>query len=198
MKTLSRMMLVAAAALLGAAAPAGETVGVDGSRTEYETKIEPTVGGKPVKMVLTGAALRKKLVFSVYTIGSYVEAGSGVRSAEDLAAADCPKQLHLVMERDVEGKEMAEAVQKAIRNGRGNDAFPEELKALAETMKGLTLKKGDHVRLTNLPKKGVECDVAGKKQLLIENSDFSKAVWEIYLGKKNIDEDIKKALASRL
>jgi hypothetical protein len=192
------MLVAAAAALFGAVAFAGETVAVDGSRTTYETKIEPTVGGKAVKMDLTGAALRKQLVFKVYTIASYVEAGAGVRSAEDLAAADCPKQLHLVMERDVGGKEMAEAVQKAIRDGRGNDAFPEELKALNETMKALALKKGDHVLLTNVPKKGLECDVAGKKMILIENSDFSKAVWEIYLGKKNIDEDVKKALASRL
>src|SRR5207244_2262045 len=120
--------------------------------------------GKPVKMVLTGAALRKRVVFKVYTIGSYVEAGSGVRSAEALAGADVPKQLHLVMERDVDGKDLADAVEKAIHKSRGDDAFPDELKSLAETMKALELKKGDHVRLTNVPKKGIECDVAGKKQ----------------------------------
>ena len=54
------------------------------------------------------------------------------------------------------------------------------------------------MRLTNVPKKGIECDVAGKKQVVIENSDFSRAIWEIYLGKKNIDDDLKKALVSRL
>jgi hypothetical protein len=199
MTTLSRLMPVAAVAVLFATVSrAGETVSVDGSSTQYETRIEAGVGGKSVKMVLTGAALRKKLVFNVYTIGSYVEAGAGVRSAEDLIDADCPKQLHLVMERDVDGKEMAEAVRKAIHNSRGNDAFPDELKALGETMRALELKKGDHILLTNVPKKGIECDVAGKKQLKIENGDFSKAVWEIYLGKKCVDDDVKKALASRL
>ncbi len=199
MKTLSRLMLAAAAAVLcGVPARAGETVGVDGSDTTYETAIECTVAGKPVKMALTGAALRKRVVFKVYTVGSYVEAGAGVRSAEALAGADVPKQLHLVMQRDVDGKDMAEAVEKAIHNARGAGAFAEELKALSETMKALELKKGDHVRLTNVPNKGLECDVAGKKQLLIENGDFSRAVWEIYLGKKNIDDDIKKALVSRL
>ena len=197
MKTLSRLLLAALAVLLGTVALA-ETVSVDGTDTSYETKIEPTVGGKAVKMDLTGAALRKRLVFKVYTIGSYVEAGTGVRSAEDLAAADVPKQLHLVMERDVDGKEMADAVEKAIHNGRGDNAFPQELRSLTETMKALEVKKGDHIRLTNVPRKGIECDVAGKRQIVIDNSDFSKAVWEIYLGRKNIDEDIRKALASRL
>jgi hypothetical protein len=198
MKTLSRLLLVAALAALPGAAALAETVSVDGSDTSYETQIEPTVGGKAVKMNLTGAALRKRLVFKVYTIGSYVECGNGARSAEDLASADVPKQLHLVMERDVGGAELADAVEKAIHKGRGDDAFRDELKSLHETMKALELKKGDHVRLTNVPKKGIACDVAGKKQLVIENPDFSRAVWEIYLGKKNIDDDIKKALVSRL
>jgi hypothetical protein len=198
MKTLSRLLLVAALAVIPAALALGETVAVDGSDTSYETKIEPTVGGKAVKMSLTGVALRKRLVFKVYTIGSYVECGNGARSAEDLAAADVPKQLHLVMERDVGGVEMAEAVEKAIHKSRGDDAFRAELKSLHETMKAMELKKGDNIRLTNVPKKGIVCDVAGKKQLAIENADFSRAVWEIYLGKKNIDDDIKKALVSRL
>jgi Chalcone isomerase-like len=198
MKTLSRLLLVTALALLTGAVALSETVAVDGSDTSYETNIAPSVGGKDVKMDLTGAALRKRLVFKVYTIGSYVATGAGLRSAEDLAAADVPKQLHLVMQRDVDGKELAEAVEKAIHKSRGDDAFPEELKSLHETMKALELKKGDNIRLTNIPKKGITCDVAGKKELLIENSDFSRAVWEIYLGKKNIDDDIKKALVSRL
>jgi hypothetical protein len=198
MKTLSRLLLVAALAALPGAVALGETVAVDGSDTAYETKIEPTVGGKAVKMDLTGTALRKRVVFKVYTIGSYVECGAGLRSAEELAGADVAKQLHLVMERDVEGKELADAVEKAIHKGRGDDAFADELKSLRDTMKALELKKGDNIRLTNVPKKGISCDVAGKKQILIENSDFSKAVWEIYLGKKNIDDDIKKALVSRL
>jgi hypothetical protein len=198
MKTLSRLVFVAAAAVLCGGAARGESVGVDGSDTKYDTQIESTVAGKTVKMALTGAAMRKRVIFKVYTIGSYVEAGAGVRSAEALAAADVPKQLHLVMERDVGGKDLAEAVEKAIHKGRGDGAFSAELKSLGETMRALELKRGDHVWLTNLPGKGVECDVAGKKLLLIENTDFAKAVWEIYLGKKNIDENIKKALVSRL
>ena len=198
MKTLSRLVLSAALAVLCGVAVGGETVGVDGSDTTYDTRIECTVAGKPVKMDLTGTAMRKRVVFKVYTIGSYVEAGAGVRSAEALAGADVPKQLHLVMQRDVDGKELADAVEKAIHKGRGDDAFGDELKSLRETMKALELKKGDNIRLTNVPKKGIECDVAGKKQVVIENSDFSRAVWEIYLGKKNIDDDLKKALVSRL
>src|SRR5438552_5381398 len=155
MKTLSRLLLVTALAVLLGTVALAETVSVDGTDTSYETKIEPTVGGKAVKMDLTGAALRKRLLFKVYTIASYVEAGAGLRSAADLAAADVPKQLHLVMQRDVDGKDLAEAVEKAIHKSRGDDAFGDELKSLQETVKALELKKGDNVRLTNIPKKGL-------------------------------------------
>jgi len=175
-----------------------ESVGVDGSSTEYSTKIETKIGEKNVKMDLTGAGLRKRVVFKVYTIGSYIESGAKARSAEELIEADCPKQFHLVMERDVDGKELADAVEKAIHKSRGEDAFDKELKALADTMKELELKKGDNIHLTSLPKKGLECDVVGKKTVLIENSDFAKAIWEIYFGKKCIDDGLKKALLSRL
>jgi hypothetical protein len=198
MKTLSRLLLVAVGTVLFGTLALAESVAVDGSATTYETKIETTVNGKAVKMNLTGAGLRKRVFFKVYTIGSYVEAGARVRSADDLAAADCPKQLHLVMERDVEGKDMAEAVEKAIRKSRGDDAFPDEIRSMSATMRALDLKKGDHIRLTNLPKKGLQCDVAGKKKVTIENSDFARAIWEIYLGKNCVDDDLKRALMSRL
>jgi len=190
--------LPAVVALLAATIVLAESIGVDGSDTEYPTKIETKIGDKTIKMDLTGAGLRKRVVFKVYTIGSYVESGAAARTPDDLAAADCPKQLHLIMERDVDGKEMAEAVEKAIHNSRGAGAFADELKSLADTMKELDLKKGDNIRMTNIPGKGMECDVVGKKTVRINNTDFSKAIWEIYLGKKCIDDNLKKALVSRL
>jgi hypothetical protein len=192
------MLLAAAVLALPTTLALGEAVTVDGTGTQFETQIEANVAGKAVKMDLTGAGLRKRVIFKVYAIGSYVEAGTAVRSAEDLIAAECSKQLHLVMARDVGGQEMAENVAKAVRKARGDDAFPAELKSMAETMMTIELKKGDHVRLTSLPKKGLECDVVGKKRVVIENSDFARAIWEVYLGNKNIDDDLKKALVSRL
>lgn len=174
-----------------------EDVAVSGSDITYPSEQRVTVGDKQVNMVLTGAALRKKVFFSVYTIGSYVQEGSGVRDGEDLAARDCPKQLHLVLERDVKGPDMAEAMRSAIR-ANYDDAFATELKVLGECMSRTDIKKGDNVRLTHVPGKGLHVDVEGKTQMLIENPAFSKAVWDIYFGKNNLGDAIKKALVSRL
>jgi hypothetical protein len=193
-----KVLAVAVAALCGAAALAGEKVGVGGSSTQYEARTEHAVGDRLVPMALTGTALRKKVVFNVYTIGSYMQEGANIHSAEQLAAADCPKMLHLVMERDVGGKDMAEAFQAAIRANYPDSTFNAELNALGEMMRALSVQKGDHVFLTNIPGKGLYCDLVGKKAFMIENVAFSRAVWEIYLGKNNISDAIKKGLVSRL
>ncbi len=199
MRKLFRMMLVAAVAVPGAGlARAADNVSVDGSEVTFPTQLENNVGGKNIKLTLTGAGLRRRLFFKVYVIGSYIPTGTRVQSAGDLVAADVPKQLHLVMERDVSGSDMAEAVEKGIHQSRGDNAFPRELKSLSDMMQTLELKRGDNVWLTYVPKKGLDVDIAGKKQFTIENTDFAKAVWEIYFGKKNIDDDLKKALLSRL
>src|SRR6516164_1497251 len=121
---MKRVCFLSAAMFLWAAGvSATELVGVRGSNTQFTTTMGITVGGKPVQLVLTGVALREKFFFNVYAIGSYVLEGAGVRTAEELAAVDKPKQLHLVMERDVSGTDIAEAFVVAIRQNYPTPAF---------------------------------------------------------------------------
>src|SRR4051794_17204006 len=114
--TPARILVLALISLCGIGLLGGaEWVGVSGSRTKYITPAAFTVGAQTVSMRLTGTALRQRYFFSVYTIGSYVQSGQTPQSAEALAVADCPKVLHLVMERDLDGKDLAEAFATAIR-----------------------------------------------------------------------------------
>ena len=194
----SRLLALALLGLFGAAALATETVGVEGSQTQYPTLIESPINNKPVKLVLTGTAMRKKLLFNVYTIGSYVQEGAAVHSAEDLADADVPKQLHLVLERDLDGKTMAAAFRDAVRLNYAAPTFASELDTLARLLEESSVKKGDHVWLSHVPGLGFHVRLPDKKQMVIPNSAFSKAIWEIYLGKNNLGEGIKQGLTSRL
>jgi chalcone isomerase-like protein len=183
---------------LASLAQGAELVSVEGSHIVYANPFPANIGGKDVNLVLTGTALRKKLVFSVYTIGSFVQEGVKIHSAEELIAVDCPKRLHLVMERDVDGKDMAEAFHIAIRLNYAEPAFAPELSRLMDFMRSLTVKKGDHVWLTYVPGVGLHCQVLGKTDITITNVAFARAVWEIYLGKNNLGEAIKQGLTSRL
>ena len=193
----SRWLIVTVVAAALAGRLPAEPVGVPGSSTKYSDVVETTVNGKTVKLVLTGTAMRTKFLFNVYTIGSYVAQGASARTAEQLAAADCPKRLHLVMERAVDGKDMAEAFRAAIRLNHAEPALNDEVNSLVQFMRATSVKKDDHVVLTHVPGVGLECLVAGKTALLIKNVPLAHAVWEIYLGKNNLGDGIKKGLMSR-
>src|SRR5262245_54659116 len=82
-------------------ANAQEKVSVPGCGVRFNTSISEAIDSKPMNMKLTGVALRTKVFFNVYAMGSYIAQDASVRSAEELAAADVAKRLHLVMERDV-------------------------------------------------------------------------------------------------
>lgn len=194
MRWLSAAVLVVCMGQVSAA----ELVGVPGSSTQLTTTMDITIADKPAHLVLTGVALRQKLFFNVYTIGSYVLDGAAVHTAEELAALDQPKQLHLVMERAVEGRDMAEAFLIAIRQNYPTPNFDAEVSRLIEKIRELQLQKGDHIYLTHQPGIGLRCQVIGKGDFTIDNPAFSRAVWDIYLGKHNVGEGIKKGLVSRL
>jgi hypothetical protein len=197
---MKRYLLLSTTLLLVCAAyvSAVELVGVHGSNTQFTTTMDVTIDGKPYHLVLTGTALRQKFFFNVYTIGSYLQEGATVHSAEELSTVNQPKQLHLVMERDVSGSDIAEAFLIAIRQNYPTPYFNEEVNRLVEMMREISFIKGDNIYLTHQPGIGLRCQVIGKGDITIDNSDFSRAIWDIYLGKNNIGDGIKKGLISRL
>jgi len=188
---------VVLAGLLGFQVLAGETIGVSGSSVEYPTHIEAAIGEKKAALKLTGAAMRKKVVFNVYTIGSYVQSDFQGKTPEELANADTLKQLHLVMQRDVAGKDMAKAFGDAIRANYGNE-FAAEVDKFMALMRDQSADTGDQVWITHVPGYGLHVNLVGKKAEYIKGVKFGHAVWNIYLGPKNVGENVKKGLVSRL
>lgn len=182
----------------GSVVLAVDYVEVAGSNTRYATPIQTSAGGQQVNLVLTGTALRTKFLFNVYTIGSYLQEGVSVRTAEELAAVNCAKSLHLIMERDVSGKDMAEAFRSAIRLNYAEPMFADEISTMVQCIQAHDVHKGDQVWLTHAPGVGLSINLVGKKDILIRNPQFSQAVWDIYLGKNNLGDAIKKGLVSRL
>lgn len=175
-----------------------QEVGVEGSSTKYPVSIDVTVADKPVTLSLTGASQRKKAWFKVYTIGSYVDPAAGAKTAAQLAQADCAKKMHLVMERNVDGKTMGEAFIEGIELNYPDSKFADEKRQLLTFMKGKDLRTGDQVWLTHVPGQGFLCELPGNQQVMIKSVPFAVAIWEIYLGDRNIGDAIKSALTSRI
>lgn len=196
MKT-PRLVLVLFAGLFVSTVIAGETVGVAGSDVQYPTSATASIGEKKYPEKLSGAAMRKKAFFNVYTIGSYVSTEFTGRTAEDLANCDKCKQLHLVLQRNVSGNDMARAFEEAIKANHP-DEFSTEMAKLTSLIKSHDVRSGEHVWITHVPGYGLHIQVVGKTSEFIPGLKFAKAVWEIYLVAKNVGEAVKQGLISRL
>jgi len=192
-----RSLAFAATFLTAAAALGSEMVGVRGSQVQYPSVVDLPADGKPVRVRLTGTAMRTKAVVNVYAVASYVQEGVKVRTAEELAAADAYKLLHLVLERDVAGKDMATAFTTAVRKNYPSQ-FGDELRRFESLLGSATLRKGQHVMLTWLPKAGLRCHVVGTVDQRVDNPAFARAVWDIYFGRNHLGDAVKSGLTSRL
>jgi hypothetical protein len=102
------------------------------------------------------------------------------------------------MERTVSGADMAESFLTAIRANHPAGKFDDEVNLLLEKLRGDTARKGDHIYLTHMPGVGLEVKVAGRTEFVIKNADFHRTIWDIYLGRNNLGEGIKRGLVSRL
>jgi hypothetical protein len=188
---------VCLALLVCGAGVAGEMVGVNGSKVTFPAQIEVPNGGKPVKLALTGAALRMRTIITQYAVASYLQQGVKAKSAEQLAAADSYKVLYLILESNLSGRELSDSLSAAIR-ANSPKAFANELQQLRAVFGDQTLKAGQEVLMTWLPKTGVRFQVKGKTDVQIVNPAFARALWDAYLGASHQGDSVKSGLVSRL
>ena len=193
----ARTAVVGAVLLVGGAALAEDMVGVSGSKTQFPAKIEVPNGGKPVKLALTGTAIRHRTIIAQYAVASYLQEGVKAKSADQLAAADAYKVLHLILESDVNGKELSEAITSAVRRSIPK-GLNNELHQLRIILGEQTLKTGQEITLTWLPKAGVRCQVKGKSDAQIANPAFARALWDAYFGANHQGDAVKSGLTARL
>lgn len=184
---------VVALGVMGVLATA--VLGQDGG---FPPSIDTKIGDQQVKLLRTGTAIRKKGIFKVYMVASYIQEGAKVRTAEELAASDSAKQLHLVFLRPVGGREMAQTFRSVFRQNYPEPAFADEVKQLTDLFERTSAERGDHVLITHIPKVGLHCRRMNKEHVLIKNVDFSRAVWNNYFGNRNVSESVKQGLLSEL
>lgn len=186
------------AAVAAGAGMAADPVPVNGTSVAYPQTVSVTVGGKAVRLNLTGVGLRTKVGLGVYAAASYVQDGTRVRGAEDVAKADAVRLLHLVMQRTVQPAEFIGAFRAAVGKSYPDDTFAAEFKQLVEAVGGHPAAKGDHVTLLHVPGEGVRVRVGEKVDVAVKSPAFAQALWEVYLGPKPLDEGLKKGLVGLL
>ena len=191
------MAALVAGAILAPVAVA-DTVAVPGSSARFARAVPLPGSNPPAALTLTGVALRTKLVFNVYAIASYVQDGTPARTPEELARAEAPRMLHLVMERTVSGKDFLDAFRTAVAKTYPPEKFAAEFGQLAAVFGDRGAAAGENVVLLYTPGAGLRVQVVGKAGVTIPGGEFARAVWEVYLGPQPIDEEMKRGLVKFL
>lgn len=152
-----------------------------------------TVEGKELK--LNGAGLRKKFVFSVYVAALYLENPS--RQASEVINSDQPKQVVMVMLRDLDKKSIVDAIREGFQKNAGEKlpALKERLDKFAASVPDV--KKGDNLTITYVPGEGTTVTSKTGKAAKVEGKDFADALFSVWLGQNAVQDSLKDGMLGK-
>jgi hypothetical protein len=154
-----------------------------------------TVAGK--ELVLNGAGLRKKFIMKVYAAGLYLPEKKN--TVQDVLKLEGPRQMTLVMMRDISSEDLGEAFITGLNNNIDNAEkakYAGQISKFGEMFGAIaSLKKGDVLHLNWIPASGIQTELNGKKiGEVASDLGFYNAVLRIWLGDKPADSSLKPAL----
>jgi hypothetical protein len=142
--------------------------------------------------------MRKKLGIQFYRIAGYCHADATPTDVDALIAADCPKQLILVMKRDIAEWILQKSFQQAFEANDQEGRYAKEIDDLLAHMSARRLQKGDRVTLTHLPRSGVECRVGDEAPWTLRDPRFAEIVWKVFMGPRPVSAEVRSGLGSML
>jgi len=156
-------------------------------------KIDDKARVADTDLSLTGAGLRKRVIFQVYAIGLYVRDPKA-----DPITQPGPKRVQIHMLRDVGADQFTDALAEGIKQNHSDaqaKALEPRVKELGASMAAIKeAKKGMTIAL-DWTGSATQLTVDGKAVgLPIEGEDFYRALLRIWLGDKPVQDDLKKAL----
>lgn len=168
---------------------------------------QKTVGGitMPEKLVLkentlllNGAGVREKMWIDLYACGLYVKTKSNdansIINSEELSGI----KIHIVSSL-ITSEKMNNAVEDGFKKAAGDDM--DKLRKDVDTFKAIfekeDIKKGDIYDIIYIPNKGVVVFKNGKIFPAIDNFEFKKALFAIWLGEDPADDDLKEELLGK-
>ena len=190
-----------------ATSAAGAATNADASTTEispvagdgsFVPVVQTKIDGKPTKLQLTGTAVRKAIGLKFYRIAGYCDVGHDPDDVDELASADVPKQLILVLERDIPENVLRRSFQMAFDANDPEQKYTADITKLLDHVMAEPLKKGDQITLTHLPQTGVECRVGDDEPLRVPVPLFAHVVWNVYMGPKGVCPVLRAGLGKHL
>jgi hypothetical protein len=184
---MNKLLLIVCGLLLSWNASALEVAGVN---------LPASVHVDTHALVLNGAGIRSKWFFKVYVGALYLPQKQS--SAEAIVADEHEHRMALHMLRGLSSKRLYGAFSEAMELNR----TPAEMAAMDAQLKQMKqifdavdeVKEGDVITLDYLPGSGTRIGVNGTARGTIAGAEFNRALLEIWLGRKPVQEDMKKGL----
>lgn len=142
--------------------------------------------GKEYQLEATGVATRKKFMFLIYSVASYLQK-NGTEEGDKFARImqpDTAKQLTLKWARDLGESTIREGFRSAILQNDTEGTLKSEVDKFV-TFFG-DIKKGEEQMLRWLPGGIIVVQYGGEVKGTIKNEAFAKALWSVWFGKKSV------------
>ncbi len=168
-KTILALAIAASALTAGAATVAG-------------VNVADSVTVNNQRLVLNGAALRKKFVVKVYVGALYLP--SKQNNAAAILAADAPRRQVMHFLYDVDKEKMVEAWEDGLKDNTPNASA--EVKTAFKTLSTWMedMKEGQTIALTYAPGTGTTVEVNGKNKGTLGGKAVADAILNTWIGPK--------------
>ena len=177
------------------AAPVKFALSADG---EFPSVVDASVRGRSESLKYTGSAVRKRLGIPFFRIAAYCDSDVRPADVDAMAAADVPKRLILVMQRDIPDSLFRKGFGDAFSFNDPKDEFVADREKLLNHLTARPLVKGDYITLTHVPSVGLDCQVGEGETLTIPGCGFAHVVWNVYMGPKACSPDVREGLGTEL
>jgi len=184
--------IAAVGVLVAGLAGAVQAAEVEGVKLADRVRVTPA----GPELVLNGAGLRTRFIFSVYVGALYLQQKATATGA--VLADPGPKRIAMHLLRDL----TAEQLFSAMNDGLKANHAPEEIAKFAPQVKELegifnavkAAKTGDVILLDYVPDTGTAVMVNGDLKGRIPGGAFNQALLRIWLGDQPADADLKRAM----
>jgi hypothetical protein len=160
---------------------------------EVAVELPPTLTVHGQELVLNGSGVRTYLRIPMYAGGLYLTSPSS--DADAIIAADEPMvvRMHIIYGR-LTGKQMVRAIDRGFARATGGDTEPfvDELAMLLSSLEIVTT--GDVVDIYHQPGQGLGVLLNGEFKGEVDNLDFKRAVFAIWLGPDPVQAKLKRAM----
>ncbi len=158
----------------------------------FPSQVTFSDNGKDYILDATGVATRKKFMFKVYSIASYLETGEAQgEKFQKVMSPKLAKELRIIWVRNVDAARVQQGFKESLVKAGAPSAETAQFLRFFEG----NASRGDEISLRYIPGGTVEVLINGSSMGKITNEGFAKALWMVWFGPNSVvprDELVSK------